>query len=230
MTSTWSQMQSAPFRAELRIAPLRSDDLPAVSSLHSRAFPESAITAFGPEVVRRYYQWLLEGPHDAALIGAWAHEKIVGFCAAGVYRGAMNGFLRANRVYLLAHMATHPLLLLSPLIRERVRRAIHITARFSRLSRRVTSAAGGAGNAPQFGVLSIATAPDVRGHGAGRALMLDAEQRARAGGHARMVLTVHPDNHRAISFYEQLGWDRRIDPETTAWSGGMYKDLLPGPD
>jgi ribosomal protein S18 acetylase RimI-like enzyme len=58
---------------------------------------------------------------------------------------------------------------------------------------------------PSFGVLSIATDPDVRGAGVGRALMDEAETPRASTGHARMLLTVHPDNARAIRFYEQLG-------------------------
>jgi ribosomal protein S18 acetylase RimI-like enzyme len=205
---------------DFRVERLRTEDLPAVVQLHTKAFADSAITALGPEAVRRYYGWLLEGPHDAALVGAWRGTQLVGFCAAGVFRGAMNGFLRANRRYLAAHIATHPWLLLSPLIRDRLLLAARITVRFSRKRQR---------SAPQppaevFGILSIATDPAVRGSGSGRALMLEAEHRATAAGFERMVLTVHPQNSRAVAFYEQLGWVRSNEP-SGAWSGEMTKRL-----
>jgi ribosomal protein S18 acetylase RimI-like enzyme len=205
---------------QLAVAPLDLDDLPAIVAIHVRAFPDSAITVLGPEAVRRYYEWLVDGPHDAVVMGAWQGAKLVGFCAAGVFRGAMNGFLRKNRGYLALHVASHPWLVLSPLIRERLRSAVEITLRFSRRRQRHDAAAA---PAPPYGVLSIATDPDVRGSGAGRALMLDAEARARSLGHARMVLTVHPENGRAVRFYEQLGWSRRA--ETGAWSGAMQREL-----
>lgn len=203
----------------VRVAVLREADLPAVVPVHAAAFPDSAITAFGPEAIRRYYHWLLTGPHDAALTGAWQGERLVGFCAAGVFRGAMNGFLRANRTYLAWRIARHPGLALNPLIRDRLRSALKITWRYSRL--------GGAksGTSPPFGVLSIATDPAVRGAGAGRALMLDAERRARAAGHERMVLTVHPDNARAVGFYAQLGWVRIPEAGSDAWAGRMERRL-----
>jgi ribosomal protein S18 acetylase RimI-like enzyme len=203
--------------SELRIAPLVRGDLPAVATIHERAWPESAITALGTEAIRRYYAWLLEGPHDAALMGAWQGDRLVGFCAAGVFRGAMNGFLRENRRYLALRVVTHPSLLRSPLVRDRLKQAVQITLRFSRL-RRTRKTGGGSSS---FGVLAIATDPTVRGAGAGRALMLEAEGRARRIGHPRMVLSVHVDNARAIRFYEQLGWQRRGAP----WTGSMSKLL-----
>jgi ribosomal protein S18 acetylase RimI-like enzyme len=204
---------------ELRVATIERDDLAGVVAIHARAFPDTAITAFGPEAIRRYYLWLLDGPHDAALMGAWQGGALVGFCAAGVFRGAMNGFLRANRWYLAAHVARHPRLALSPLIRDRILTALKITLRFSRLAQAVPA---GPAPSPSFGVLAIATDPQVRGTGAGRALMAEAETRARQLGHTRMTLTVHPDNARAIRFYEQLGWARAAE---VPWTGTMVRAL-----
>ena len=206
---------------EIRIAPLARAQLPEVAAIHARAFPESSITALGAEATRRYYLWLLEGPHDAAIMGAWRGEALVGFCAAGVFRGAMNGFLRTNRGYLVARVARHPLLLMNPLFRDRMVSALKITLRFSRLVRAVPV---GTPPSPSFGVLSIATDPRVRGAGAGRALMLEAEARARRLGHPRMILTVSPTNAHAVRFYEQLGWARMAD-DAGAWTGTMVRTL-----
>ena len=211
---TRSPARSGRCVADLVLAPLGRADLDAVAAVHARAFADSAITAFGSEAVRRYYLWLLEGPHDAALVGAWLDSRLVGFCAAGHFRGALNGFLRANRRYLALRIATHPWLLASPLIRDRLVRALAVTVRFSRLRKPAAAPAQ-----PSFGVLAIATDPSVRGLGAGRALMLDAEARARARKLSRIVLTVHPDNARAIAFYEQLGWEHLSEP------GAMEKRL-----
>lgn len=212
-------MQSDRSRADVQLAPLHREHLAAVAAIHERAFADSAITTFGREAICRYYRWLMEGPHDAALVGAWHGEALVGFCAAGVFRGAMSGFLRANRVYLAGRMLARPALILSPLVRDRIREALKITARFSRFHRKPTSSP----TPPQFGVLSIATSPEARGLGAGRSLMIDAELRARASGFARMVLTVHPDNARAVKFYEDLGWERRL--VEGVWRGAMFKEL-----
>lgn len=214
-------MPSVRSSDELRLAAISHTDLAAVVRIHERAFPDGALTVFGPRTLERYYAWLLDGPHEAAVIGAWRGDRLVGFCAAGWFRGAMNGFLRANRWFLARHVLTHPSLLAAPLIRERLRQALAITVRYSRL-RAQPAATPDQGR--RFGVLSIATDPDVRGSGAGRALMIDAEERARAQGHHAMVLTVHPENARAVSFYEQLGWQRALEPDGT-WAGRMDKAI-----
>jgi ribosomal protein S18 acetylase RimI-like enzyme len=220
--STVAEATDAPGGA-VRVAPIGRGDLAGVVAIHARAFPDTAITAFGPEAIRRYYLWLLDGPHAAALMGAWQGGALVGFCAAGVFRGAMNGFLRANRWYLAAHVARHPRLALSPLIRDRIVTALKITLRFSRLAQAVPAGPASAPPpSPSFGVLAIATDPRVRGAGAGRALMAEAEARARRLGHARMTLTVHPDNARAVRFYEQLGWARAAE---VPWTGTMVRAL-----
>jgi ribosomal protein S18 acetylase RimI-like enzyme len=205
--------------AELRIAPARREDLDALAALHARAFPEAAITAFGHEAVRRYYRWLLEGPHDAAVMLAWRDDQLVGFCASGWFRGAMRGFLRANRLYLAGRVLRHPSLLRTELVRDRIALAIRLTWRFARA--RATSEPQ---DVRRFGVLAIATDPQVRGSGAGRALMQEAEARARREGFSAMTLTVHPDNARGVRFYEQLGWARRT-ANGGAWTGSMEKLL-----
>jgi ribosomal protein S18 acetylase RimI-like enzyme len=211
------------YSSDLRIDRVTHADLVRVAELHRRAFPDAAITSFGLEAVRRYYLWLIEGPHDAAVMGAFRHDTLLGFCAAGVFRGAMNGFLRENRAFLAHHLLLHPRLLASSLIRDRLREALRITARYSRRLRSTRSSSGSATDVPRFGVLSIATDPDVRGSGAGRALMLEAETRAREQHHDKMILTVHPENERAVRFYEQLGWVRSLDNQV--WRGAMVKHL-----
>jgi ribosomal protein S18 acetylase RimI-like enzyme len=203
--------------SELTIAPVSQDDLDAVATVHDRAFRDSVITAFGHEAIRRYYAWLLDGPHDAALVGAWRDGRLVGFCAAGSFNGALSGFLRANRTYLALRMATHPWLITSPLVRERVSQGLRILLRRN-------EPAPAQPSTRRFGILAIATDPDVRGSGAGRALMAEAEDRARRLGHERVVLTVHPRNTRAIEFYERLGWTRRVSPGSP-WAGAMDKSL-----
>lgn len=197
-------MTAAP---AITVAPIRDADLAAVAEVHARAFPDSAITAFGAEAVRRYYAWLKDGPHDAALVGAWQERRLVGFCAAGTFRGALTGYLKKNRRYLALRMALRPWLAVSPLVRDRVRQGVQL------LVRARAPAPASVPVEPRFGVLSIATDPSARGSGAGRALMAEAEARARRLGFARMILTVHPGNARAIRFYEQLGWERGTGSE-----------------
>ncbi|UXY50646.1 GNAT family N-acetyltransferase/peptidase C39 family protein [Pseudomonas tohonis] len=55
---------------------------------------------------------------------------------------------------------------------------------------------------------SIAIAPGARGHGLGKALLAEAERRARDHDCAYLRLEVRPDNHPAIGLYERVGYRR----------------------
>ena len=61
--------------------------------------------------------------------------------------------------------------------------------------------------------------PEIRKSGAGKALLLAAEQHAAREGFARMDLTTAKTNLRAQSLYESLGWIRDEDFYTYSKSG-----------
>lgn len=54
----------------------------------------------------------------------------------------------------------------------------------------------------------LAVAPDYRQRGIASALMAELERRLRAKGCIRYYLLVTTDNHPAIRFYEDRGWQR----------------------
>ena len=62
--------------------------------------------------------------------------------------------------------------------------------------------------APIFTLYDLFVAPQARTSGAGRQLMLAAEDYARASGAVRLDLTTAKDNLRAQSVYESLDWVR----------------------
>jgi hypothetical protein len=88
-------------------------DLPQVAKIHMATFPESFLSALGDEVVRRYYEWQLMGPHETTALGVFAQDTLQGFCFGGIFRGAMNGFLRTNRFYLIGKILTHPWIIMN---------------------------------------------------------------------------------------------------------------------
>lgn len=61
---------------------------------------------------------------------------------------------------------------------------------------------------PIYVLYDLFVTPTARKSGAGRALLLAAEARARSDGKARMDLTTAKTNLRAQSLYEALGWVR----------------------
>jgi ribosomal protein S18 acetylase RimI-like enzyme len=205
-----------------QIVRLAEADLPAVARIHSVAFPQSLLTALGPEAVRRYYEWNLLGPHDVVPLGIRRGEQLLGFCIGGVFRGALSGFVRRNRPYLI----WRTLLALPGLgasgLRWTLRNAPGLLLRTRRpAAPRAVSASPAAPTS--FGILSIAVDPASLGSGAARALMEAAEAEAWRLGFKRMHLSVRPENIRAVRFYEKYGWER----VSTAgqWTGRMEKVL-----
>lgn len=208
----------ATAHSELSVRELRRDDLADVADVHIAAFRDSSMTSLGHEALRRYYRWLLEGPHRSTALGAFDRDRLVGYSFGGVFNGALTGFLRANRVFLAWRVATHPWLIANPLFRDNIALALQLLR-----PRRVASPSNQAEPRP-YGILSIAVDPARHGKGVGQALMRRNEQIARTTGFDRMILTVAPTNTQAIRFYERDGWQKLMVDGT--WSkGAMTKRL-----
>ncbi|MEY4686493.1 MAG: hypothetical protein RIR76_516 [Verrucomicrobiota bacterium] len=189
----------------IHLRPLGRGDLAAVAGLHRAAFPEAAMSRLGPDIVERYYLWLMYGPHDADGWGAFEAREMVGFCFSGIWRGAEAGFVRDSKVALAAAILRRPWLVWSPFFRKR------IALGFRLLSRPLRPAGGAALTPEHYGVQAIATDVRRRRHGIGRLLMANAERRARERGFRSILLTVHAHNTTAIEFYLRLGWEKVID-------------------
>jgi len=209
----------------VQILTLEVADLPRVSEIHLAAFPNSALTMLGAEAVRRYYEWLLTGPHECLALGASVKADIMGFCFAGVFNGAMSGFLRRNRAFLFGRILSRPQLCMNPLFRERATAGARILRRFGQQPSNTTTADARSVAKPvsPFGILAIAVHPESNGQGIGKALMFEAEHTARRRDFKEMQLTVEMSNHRAVSFYEGLSWTKTL--HQGAWHGEMRKSL-----
>jgi ribosomal protein S18 acetylase RimI-like enzyme len=216
--------------AVIRVRLLTLADLPAVAHIHRAAFPESALSRIGLGAIRRYYAWQMTGPHHSVAFGACAGGELAGFCFGGVYNGAVTGFLRQNRLYLLLVVALRPWLLTDPFFRERIIQAarilrIRLIPKWLRRKRKASwPARPSIQPEASFGILSIAVHPAHRGSGIGSQLMAEAERIALASGFTRMDLTVHTSNAQAIRFYEKQGWEK--DLWNGEWRGVMVKTLL----
>jgi ribosomal protein S18 acetylase RimI-like enzyme len=202
---------------------LEQKDLSQIAHLHQRAFPESALTRLGLEPVKRYYVWLLTGPHESISIGVFNDDNaLLGFCFAGVFHGALSGYLAQNRKFLTFWLLIHPWLVFNPIVIDRLKIALGIFRK-----RRITLPRTKNDEATQkqksYGVLSIATDPSSQGSGVGRQLMEVVEQQALAEGFTRLHLTVHPGNAQAVNFYQYCGWEKSNNAEP--WEGRMVKHL-----
>lgn len=215
---------------EVFIRKLEVKDLLDVSAVHMAAFHNSALTLLGMEAVRRYYEWLLVGPHEVVAFGAFTQGKTVGFCFGGKFHRAMSGFLRKNRQFLIRRVLVRPWLMANPIFRERLINGMHILKRFRKPKSYVQYPAEyeNQWRAKQaiedsFGILAIAVHPQCQGLSVGKLLMKESEDHARRRGFRKMSLTVHPHNHQALNFYEKLNWVR--GSRNGVWNGEMVKLL-----
>jgi ribosomal protein S18 acetylase RimI-like enzyme len=197
-------------------------DLPQVAEIHLATFPESFLSALGDEVVRRYYEWQLVGPHETTALGAFAQDTLQGFCFGGIFHGAMNGFLRTNRYYLIGKILTHPCVMMNSEFRQRMLRGWRLKV-FRKVDLHPTVSPSPI--ARHFGILSIGVDPKLKRQGIGKLLMEAAEEEARKRGHQEMRLTVDINNLVAISFYEKMGWGKYFS-EDGSFHGAMRKLLL----
>ena len=207
--------------AGILIRQLESKNLPEVARLHQKAFRESALSRLGLEPIRRYYAWQFTGPHSCYAVGAYdEHDALVGFCFAGIFRGSLTGFLASNKRFLIRWVLTHPWLIVSPLVIDRIKMAFRLFA-----GKRAPVPSTYISKYPHFGILSIATDPEKQGMGIGKLIMSDVEREALARGFTRMQLTVHPTNMQAVIFYERCGWER-VNDDAGEWQGRMVKKIL----
>lgn len=195
-----------------------------MAAVHRRAFPEAILTRLGHEPVRRYYEWLLTGPHDAHLLGAFEGGTLVGYCFGGRFHGSLTGFLREHPAHLAWRLAVRPSAVLEILRRfspAQLARLTRAVLRFRAPRPGTPPAAVPDPKTFSFGILAIAVDPVAHGRGVGRALMERSEEEALRRGYRWMHLTVHPGNRPAVRFYEKQGWTPAGDP----WEGRMTKRI-----
>lgn len=202
----------------MNIRALTPADLVEIAQIHLHAFRGSALTLLGAEAVRRYYGWQLLGPHECYAIGIDDNSHhLAGFCFGGVFRGALSGFVNQNRSFLIIQVLKRPwLILTNPIMRDRMRLG-------ARIRPPIGDSPRPAPVVRSFGILAIAVDPLAQRRGYGQEMMRHAEQLARENGFSQMHLTVAPENHQAIQFYEQEGWQKKVVDGN--WKGAMTKVL-----
>jgi len=212
-------MKLAGSSNEATIRNLTPEDLGEVARIHRCAFPRSVITQLGEEATKRYYDWLLTGPHDCTARGIIIGGRLRGYFFAGKFRGALSGYLQRNRVYLSIRVLLTPQVMASEEMREKVRAGARIV-----LWRRSNDK--GPACLPRLnscGLLSIAVDPALQGRGLGLQLLQDCEAYAREKGFEAMHLTVKVDNIPAMHLYLRARWLKVV--ENSEWRGRMEKDL-----
>ncbi|MGB7208349.1 MAG: GNAT family N-acetyltransferase [Pyrinomonadaceae bacterium] len=207
---------------EVILKHLKVKDLPLIAQVHIDSFPDSALTKLGPAVVERYYLWQLTGPHKKVwATGAFVTDECAGFSFSGIFNGSTSGFIYRYKASLIKAVLSRPQLFFNPLFLKRLGEGVRLLTRFSR--KKPASTAATSSRTPNYGILSIAVAPQFQKLGIGQLLMFDAEDEALKYGCREICLTVHPGNVKAVRFYESHNW-QRFAP-SNLWNGAMVKTL-----
>ena len=212
---------------EIVLRSLKPEDLPTVARVHMNSFPESALTRLGSSIVERYYLWQLTGPHEKVrATGAFIGGECAGFSFSGVFSGSTSGFIRRNSAFLIGEVLRRPRLLFNKLYLKRLAEGVRLLFRsFKKTGKKKTISTANAEKPVVYGILSIAVAENFQKSGIGRLLMQDAEEEAIRCGQRRICLTVHPENEKAVRFYEKQNWQK--DVRNGRWNGAMIKILNP---
>jgi ribosomal protein S18 acetylase RimI-like enzyme len=209
-------------KPEVVLRALDKDDLPQVALVHIDAFPNSALSRLGREVVEQYYVWQLTGPHEKVrATGAFVVDDCAGFSFSGIFNASTSGFIQNNRALLISSVLRHPGLFLDRPFLERMKAGLRLLVGFAK--RKPRTERNEVLVMPNYGILSIAVSPRFQKLGIGQMLMLDAEDEAVRYGRRKICLTVHPANKKAVRFYEKQDWQRFVTNDL--WNGAMTKNL-----
>lgn len=207
--------------SKIEIQTLGKEHLRQISRIHAAAFPDGIWTKLGDTVVRRFYLWHLEGPHEAAeMIGAFTGGNCAGFILTGVFNGSTTGFIKKNRGLLMQKIILRPHLAFDEVFRERFGRGFKL---FRRTFQKTPLKKAAGEKQKSYGFLSMGVLPEFRNLGIGTALMRKAEERAAERGYGTAHFTVNPANAGAIRIYEKLGWQKSLD--NGDWKGIMKKNI-----
>ena len=209
----------------LKVAPIKIDQLDQVSRVHTDVFGDSFLSQVGPQAVNKYYEWLMTPPNKCHAIGVFEAEQLLGFCYAGVFRNAEVHFIKENISFLFGQIIKKPSLWFSRKLWERLGSSLaafadHIKPKSKEKLRELDAV-----RKARFGILSIAVSSTHQGLGIGRMLEQEAEHIARINGYPRMVLSVNPENRNAVSFYKKNGWREIYPNKSQRWEGFMEKKL-----
>lgn len=203
------------------IKEMSNDDLIQVAKVHIKAFKGSFLSKLGVGAVKRYYDWQINGPHSHYCIVAEIDGKVVGFCVGGISRGAMIGFLRRHKFYLVTKLLSKFYLLLNKdflakflsALKMFVKKMVFVEE--NKIEKRTSDT---------YGILAICVLPEMQGSGVAKELMIESENKAKEMGFLGMHLTVESKNRRAIRFYEKLGYFKVLE-KSDSHSVFMQKDF-----
>lgn len=185
--------------SNIKIRPISIYECNQVAAVHARAFPNRSLTKLGTEAIRRYYVSQMNNTNTCYAFGAIHEGVMIGYIFSGVFTGVLTGFIRRNKWFLICKVLTHPWFIFDPMFRDALKLATQKLIKKPSTPKKPNKE-------KVFVILAIAVEPAQEKKGVGQQLLDLCEEKAREGGFSRMSLTVNPDNHKAIRFYQKNGW------------------------
>jgi ribosomal protein S18 acetylase RimI-like enzyme len=203
---------------------LRLEHADEVAALHLRSMEGYFLSALGRGFLRRFYMEFCRHPFDFGIVArSRGSRQLAAFVVGTSDRAAhFRSFYRRNALVLAGSV------LAGALLRPEVRRGLMqrvahlgVAARSFAGGRRAAGAGAGASLRPEsvcpVRLLSIAVAPEFQGSGVAGLVAARFEDLLREAGFARVGLSVHADNERAIAFYRKTGWEETYRSEAGLW-------------
>lgn len=194
-------MSHQPF-TQVRVRPMRPDELGFAATQHLQHFPDGFFARLGQHFLEEYYRAFLTSPH-ARLLVAEDRQGPVGYLAGILRPDAHRAHVLAQHRWPLIFRAAGSLARQPSLLIGFLRTRSRIYAR--KLMRHEQPAAAARSGGTPAVLAHIVVDPSRHGHGIGRQLMLALSSASREAGCTRMVL-VTEQGAASEAFYRHLQW------------------------
>ena len=188
-------------------------DLNSIARCHRSAFPGSLSSKLGLSYCMKMLSFYLEDDRGV-LFHLTDGTNIVGYCGGLLNKvpgrhGSATSMTQHTFRSLLLSLVIRPWLVFHYEIRANIPLIVkNIRLRFSggAAKKNIPSLAQNKEFIPSMGLVVIGVSPEHQGKGFGSLLLKEFESRAQNEGFRRIHLSVHKDNHQAITAYKRNGW------------------------
>jgi ribosomal protein S18 acetylase RimI-like enzyme len=179
----------------------KPDDYRAMAAIHHKAFSGFFLTSLGIRFLETYYKACIKHPDSIAVCAIDANGSMLGFATGSIKAaGYHRNLLFQNPLGFLASALRSVLLKPSVLIR---------------LIKNLDKNLSENDDRNYAELLSIAILPQLKGSGAGKALLEMFEEEVKEKGGCKIALTTdYENNDRVIAFYQKFGYEIFYDFKT----------------
>jgi ribosomal protein S18 acetylase RimI-like enzyme len=173
------------------------DDLDGIVACHQRSFPGTFMTEMGKVWLVGLYSYFIHHAKAIKIVVEARDKKICGFAFGGDRKIRDEFFVRAAFKY-------WPMILMKFITNRVVRKTLKdeifrkIESVYKKNYRSHTSS--------ECGLLSICVVPELQGAGLSGELIKNFTEQAFEKGYNAILLSVRPENVRAVEFYKKHGW------------------------